>query len=568
MKKSIPIGYEDLKELIDKNMYYVDKTGMLVEMIDNPTKVSLFTRPRRFGKTLNLSMIRRFFEKELDEKGNETDNCYLFKDLHIFGCGERYMVHQGQYPVINLSLKSAKQPDFELAYKMLQKRIAEEFKRHEYVLSGDWLSSSEKSQYQKIVDLDEDTTLYADSILFLSACLEKYHHKKVIILIDEYDVPLENAYLSGFYDEMISFIRSLFESALKTNPHLEFAVITGCLRISKESIFTGLNNLDVYSVMNPWYADGFGFTEADVKKLLSYYEIDEKYEEVKQWYDGYRFGEQEIYNPWSILNYIKMAVKNENTCPQPYWSNTSSNSIIRELVEQADMETRQEIERLISGDTIEKPVHEDITYEDIYKTKDNLWNFLYFTGYLKEVGRHMEGRTICLTRSIPNEEVKYIYENTIKEWFQTKIQFYDFTDFYRSIFEKDTKTMEEQIRILLRGSISYYDTQEKFYHGFLFGLLSGLKDYEIKSDRESGNGRPDILLLPYDEQRPAVVLELKYAKKITEMEPLCIEALTQIRENRYCKDLSADGYESILSYGICFCKKTCKVRGEEGRVLE
>ena len=560
MRKSIPIGYEDLKEIIDKNLYYVDKTELIAELIDHPQKVVLFTRPRRFGKTLNLSMIRRFFEKELDPCGNPADNAYMFKDLKIAGRGNKYMAHQGQYPVINLSLKSAKQPDYDMAYEIIKCEIADEFGRHSYLTQADVLSDTEKERFRSIRDRAAEKIDYVTALLFLSKCLEKYHQKKVIILIDEYDVPLENAYFSGFYDRMTAFIRSLFESSLKTNPHLEFAVITGCLRISRESIFTGLNNLNIYSVQSIRYAEYFGFTEPETEEILSYYGLEHKLGELKHWYDGYRFGSTEIYNPWSVLQYTDAAVANPDEYPRAYWANTSSNSIIRELVEQADMETRQEIEMLIAGDTIEKPVHEDITYEDIHKTKENLWNFLYFTGYLREVGRRMEERTLYLTLSIPNEEIKYIYENTIREWFETKVRTYDFSEFYRAVLEEDTKSMEEQMKVLLRGSISYYDTQKKFYHGFLFGLLSGLQNYEIKSNRESGDGRPDIVLLPYDEQQPAVILELKYTKKITEMELLSKEALLQIKENHYNEDLLDEGYTSIISYGICFCKKTCRVQ--------
>ena len=560
-KKRIPIGFEDLKEIIDKNLYYVDKTGIIAEMLDNPAKVTLFTRPRRFGKTLNLSMIRRFFEKEMHYDGNPVDNGYLFKDLKISACGEKYLSHQGQYPVISLSLKSAKQPDYGMAYAMLKNRISEEFRRHQYVLDGDVLSSAEKTQYQQILGLEENNVLYADSILFLSACLEKYHDRKVIILIDEYDVPLENAYFAGFYEKMITFIRSLFESALKTNPHLEFAVITGCLRISRESIFTGLNNLEIYSVMNPWYADYFGFTEKEVKEMLSCYGLESKFPELQQWYDGYRFGDAEIYNPWSILNYVKMAVKDQNIFPKPYWSNTSSNSIIRELVEHADMATRQEIELLIAGGTIEKPVHEDITYGDIYESKDNLWNFLYFTGYLKKVGERMMEDSLHLEFAIPNREIRSIYRDTILSWFNKKLQKTDLSVLFSAIVNGDSTIMEEQIRMVLRGSISYYDEQEKFYHGFMLGLFSGMQDYQLKSNRESGDGRPDLILIPYDERMPAVIMEFKYAGMPGEMEKLCSDALQQILEKQYAQELVEEGYGHVLAYGICFCKKTCRVEG-------
>ena len=321
-KKQIVIGYEDFRELIEKGYYYVDKSHMIKELLDRTDKVNLFTRPRRFGKTLNLSMLRRFFEFEMDEDGEKIDNRNLFEGLKISSCGQTYLSHQQQYPVINLSLKSAKQPNYSLAYTMLKREIAAEYDRHRYVLSCQKLTEKEKDQYQGIMGLGEDPALYIDSLKFLSACLSKYHSENVIILIDEYDVPLENAWASGFYEEMITFIRSLFESALKTNPHLEFAVITGCLRISRESIFTGLNNLAIHSILSPGYTDAFGFTENEVKRMLTYYELEDKYPEVQSWYDGYRFGQQEIYNPWSIINYVQAATIDHESFPKAYWSNT------------------------------------------------------------------------------------------------------------------------------------------------------------------------------------------------------------------------------------------------------
>ena len=559
-KKRIPIGFEDLKEIIDKNLYYVDKTGMIAEMLDNPAKVNLFTRPRRFGKTLNLSMIRRFFEKEMDYDGNPVDNGYLFKDLKISACGEKYLSHQGQYPVISLSLKSAKQPDYGMAYEALKNEIRNEFNRHYYILESTDLLESDKKTFRDILENRGESIHYATALEFLSACLEKYHHRKVIILIDEYDVPLENAYFAGFYEKMITFIRSLFESALKTNPHLEFAVITGCLRISRESIFTGLNNLNIYSIQGVRYAQYFGFTQQETDRILSYYGLEEKREEIRQWYDGYRFGKTEIYNPWSIVKYMNDTLEDIETFPKPYWSNTSSNSIIRELVERADMATRQEIELLIAGGTIEKPVHEDITYEDIYKNQDNLWNFLYFTGYLKEVDRRMEERTIYLTLALPNEEVKYIYEHTIREWTDQKLHRTDLSALFSAIENGDCETFEDIVSQQLLDTISFYDYQESYYHGFLTGLLKLSQKYQIISNRESGNGRPDILMKSPSIRGGAVILELKVADRFDQMAEKCGTALEQIEENHYEAGLRAEGYQRILRYGICFYRKECMVR--------
>ena len=384
-KKQIALGVEDFKEIIDKGGYFVDKTLMIKELIESQAKVTLFTRPRRFGKTFNQFMIRRFFEDEITEKGEKIDNGHLFDGLKITECGEEIMLHQQQYPVVFMTLKSAKQPTYELAYAELKKRIYEEFGRHQYVLQKGVLSETEELRFREILSLKAEEALYTDALGFLSQCLFKYHGKKAIILIDEYDVPLENAYVQGFYDEMIMFIRSLFESALKTNPYLEKSVITGCLRISRESIFTGLNNLAMESILSINYPGAFGFTEAEVKAMMEYFERADKYPELKKWYDGYCFGKTEIYNPWSILNYLYMGKNDPEYLLRPYWSNTSSNSIVREMVGEAVGETRSELETLMAGGTIKKPIHEEITYADIHQSQDNLWNFLFFTGYLKKI---------------------------------------------------------------------------------------------------------------------------------------------------------------------------------------
>ena len=413
IKKKISIGVEDFKRIIDKNGYFVDKTLMIQKLIESEAMVTLFTRPRRFGKTLNQFMIRRFFEDEITEKGEKVDNGYLFDGLKITECGEEIMKHSQQYPVIFLTLKSAKQPTYELAYAELKKRIYEEFDRHQYVLGKGVLSKTEELRFQEILSLKAEEDLYTDALGFLSKCLFKYHGKNTIILIDEYDVPLENAYFEGFYDKMIKFIRSLFESALKTNPYLEKSVITGCLRISKESIFTGLNNLETDSVLHTRYGDSFGFTQEEVEELLAYYGLSEQLEEVKQWYDGYLFNHFEIYNPWSLLKYVNDRKDHVTEFALPYWSNTSSNSIVREMVGEADEDAKRDLETLINGGTIEKQVHEDITYGDIHQTQDNLWNFLFFTGYLKKVGERKDGNNLQLQMKIPNIEIATIYENSI-----------------------------------------------------------------------------------------------------------------------------------------------------------
>lgn len=563
MKKMIPIGYEDIRELIEHGFYYVDKTLMIKELLDNRAKVNLITRPRRFGKTLNQSMIRRFFELELDDNGRKIDNGYIFKDLKISACGESYMSWQGEYPVINLSLKSGKQPDYEMAYASLIDEIAKEYKRHSYILGTDKLTEEEKGRFRALMERRAGKLDNAKSLEFLSYCLSKFHQKNAIILIDEYDVPLENAYFAGFYDEMITFIRSLFESALKTNQDLEFAVVTGCLRISRESIFKGLNNLVIYSVLTPGYSDRFGFTEEEVKDMVSYYEIEEKFTELKEWYDGYCFGNTEIYNPWSIINYVKTATIDINAFPKAYWSNTSSNSIVRELVENADFETKKELESLIAGETIEKRVHEDITYGDIHESQDNLWNFLYFTGYLKSTGERQIGEDIFLELSIPNAEIRSIYRNMILTWYDKKVRRSDTTPLFRAIDSGDCEAFGDFISEQLLDTISFFDYAENYYHGFLTGLLKTSKKYSVWSNRESGTGRPDIILKTPSVRGSAVILELKITDDFSKMKDVCREALKQIEEKNYEAGLRTEGYSNIKKYGLCFYRKECLVMKTE-----
>lgn len=558
MNKAIPIGYEDFKQIIDKDLYYVDKTLMIKELIDGETLVNLFTRPRRFGKTLNLSMIRRFFEDERTEQGQRIDNRYLFDGLAIAGAGERYTAMRQQYPVISLSLKSARQPNYQMAYESLLDEIAKEYKRHRYILTEDM--ALEKEQYLRIMNKDAKPIEYAKALEFLSQCLARYHQKNTIILIDEYDVPLENAYFAGFYDQMIAFIRSLFESALKTNASLEFGVITGCLRISKESIFTGLNNLKINSVTSNSYGDAFGFLQEEVDQMLDFYGISGKREEVKSWYDGYRFGSWEIYNPWSIINYVDETAKDDTQFPKPYWSNTSSNSIIREMVEEADSATRRELEVLIEGGTVEKPVHEDITYEDIHESTDNLWNFLFFTGYLKECGKRQIEEQIYLQLSIPNKEIRSVYRQSILTWFDKKLRRTDRRPLLTALEEGDCEGAADFVSDLLMGTISFFDYGENYYHGFLAGLLAGFDEYEILSNRESGIGRADLILRTMRVRMgKAIILEVKVAQKVSEMKKKCQDALTQIEENRYEENLRNEGYPSVEKYGICFYRKECMI---------
>lgn len=559
MKKPIAIGEEFYKRIIDGGSYYVDKTLLIKEILDSRSVVTLFTRPRRFGKTLAINMLKTYFEDERDEQGNRIDNHHYFDGMKILQAGDTYTRKLGCYPVVNLSLKSAKQPTFEMAYEMLKRRIQQEYDRHAYILQSDELSEDEKVRYRNILSGNAADTEYVEALAVLCEYLKKYHKENVVVLIDEYDVPLENAYFKGFYNQMVDFMRSLFESALKTNPNLEFAIITGCLRISKESIFTGLNNLKVVSVLSGDFAEYFGFTQEETKQMLFYYGMEEQTEIVRDWYDGYLFGETEVYNPWSVLNYVNDNCRRQGFA-KPYWSNTSSNSIVRELVEAADLSTKQEIERLIAGETIEKPIHEDITYEDIYESQDNLWNFLFFTGYLKKTAERQDGENLYMQMAIPNAEIRYIYRNTILSWFDKSVKALDRTPLYEAVIHGDATTLENILRRRLMESISFYDAAEQFYHGFMVGMLSGLGDYLLKSNREAGDGRPDLVMVPLDERMPVVIFEFKIAKNFTLMEQGCKEALRQIEKRHYDAEYREEGYENYIKYGICFFKKSCKIK--------
>lgn len=560
MKKPLPIGYDNFEQVISEGFYYVDKTLLIKDLLDDNGNVNLFTRPRRFGKTLAFSMLRYYFEKAYDYDGNPVDNSKLFAGMKIMEMGKKYTDEMGKYPVINLSLKSAKQPTYELAYASLVDEIAGEYRRHSFILREDCLSENDKEKYCRIMEQKGSPIENAKALEFLSICLYRAYNQKTIILIDEYDVPLENAYVRGFYQEMIDFIRSLFESALKTNEFLKFAVVTGCLRISKESIFTGLNNLNIISILDLHFSEHFGFTQTEVNEILGYYHLEKREAELKEWYDGYLFGNTEVYNPWSVINYVKAAYVNADAFPKPYWSNTSSNSIVRELIEQADQAMRQEIEDLIEGKTIEKPIHEDITYADIHKTQENLWNFLFFTGYLKKVSERFEGDTIYLALTIPNAEVRYIYRHTIIEWFDGRIGNTDLSALYRAVNEGDSEAFSDIVSEQLVETISFFDYAESYYHGFLIGLLKGCPGYITLSNRESGNGRPDIIMRTPSVRGMAIIMEIKIVKDFEKMEEGCDAALKQIEEQNYEASLYKDGYRKFLKYGICFYRKECMVK--------
>ncbi len=574
--KPLPIGTEDFKEIIEEGFYYVDKTLLIKDLLDNLSKVTLFTRPRRFGKTLNMSMLKYFFE----DTGGETlnaENHTIFNGLKIMDAGEEYTKQMQQYPVISLTLKSAKQPDFKTAYGMIIKEIAREFRRHDRILDTDKLSSAEKEHFLQIRDWKAEPEHYADALQFLSDCLYKVTGKKSIILIDEYDVPLENSYFRGFYHEMIDFIRSLFESALKTNDHLQFAVITGCLRISRESIFTGLNNLRIVSILNKAYGEYFGFTPQEVEAMAAYYDAEGRMDDIRRWYDGYLFGNSEVYNPWSVINFMVDLRADKKEMPKPYWANTSSNDIVRDLIRHADSMTREELETLMAGGVLKKTLHEDITYEEIKDSQENLWNFLFFTGYLKRVlwepeieeERDEDENLVALT--IPNKEIRTIYRDHIRKWFREQIQTRDLSTLYHALLEGDEETLQKELTKALKRTISYMDSAEAFYHGFLAGVLANMApDYRVKSNRESGKGRYDLCVFhSVDSEKPAAIIELKLAENFREqsMEKAAQAALEQITDKAYGEELAIEGYKECWHIGIGFFHKQCRVKMEKAEIL-
>ena len=576
MRKKIGVGYENFKEFIDEEMYYADKTLLIRDVLENGGKVTLFTRPRRFGKTLALSMLRTFFEAEVDRNGEAVDNRRYFSGMKVMECGEEVLSKMGRYPVIKLSLKSAMQPTLRGAFLKIRDEIVDEYGRHIYVDGSELLTPAQRQSFASFLlprkaeeirteeELAVEMDLYSTALRTLSDCLYKYHGQKVVVLLDEYDVPLENAYFSGFYSEMIGFIRSLFESALKTNDSLEFAVVTGCLRISRESIFTGMNNLKINSIRDERFSEGFGFTEVETEKMLREYGMEDRIPEAKEWYNGYLFGKNEIYNPWSITAYVDAIANNGRKFAEAYWANTSSNSIIKDMVFHADDDVKEELDLLIQGGTIEKMIHEDITYGDIHESEDNLWNFLFFTGYMKEVSERREGKYILATMKIPNLEVASIYERQIKKWFEDVVKASDRGDFYRAVLEGDTTGMEDFLNVLLDKCISTFDSAESFYHGFFLSLLFGLPGYTPKSNREAGDGRPDIVLEPKRPRDPAIIFELKRRKKFSQMQGGIREAFGDIREKRYEEGVLDDGFLGVKSYGVCFCRKSCIIERYPG----
>ena len=524
--KPLPIGVEDFKRLVDNGYYFVDKTLMIKELLENKETVNLFTRPRRFGKTLNMSMLQRFFE------ATEKSNAYLFDGLKIAAYPE-YMTYQGQYPVISISLKSMKQACYTDAFYMYKNLIAKEYEKHKIILESNQILDSEKEVFQNIMEQRADQNVYLNSIRTLSDILAKYYEKNVIILIDEYDVPLENAYHEGFYDDMTNLIRSCFESALKTNPSLEFAVLTGCLRVSRESIFTGLNNLKTYSITKNKFSQYFGFTQEEMKGILQTFSLEQYAGTIAKWYDGYRFGLTEIYNPWSVLNCIDSYLQNDMVACEPYWSNTSSNRIVKRLIEESNERTKSMVEELINGTPIHTQIFEDVTYGTIDVNQDYIWSFLLFTGYLKIISCETIGDETYYDMVIPNVEIKSIYKNTIRSWFIDHINRDSRTDILESVIHADAEKLEDLLCTWLTNTISCFDEQENYYHGFVTGLVSGFNGYMVVSNRESGNGRFDLVVKQRSRWHHAAILEFKVVEKYNQMTKACEDALKQIEEKDY-----------------------------------
>ncbi len=548
----LPVGIENFEDIRRSGFYYIDKTMLIEQTLNNWSKVTLFTRPRRFGKTLGMSMLRSFFEIGTDK--SLFDGLYISQNKSL--CDE----HMGKYPVIFLTLKGVDGLTFTKAKSMLSEIIKDEADRHYILNSSEALTSVDKEAFMKILTGNEKNI--ENSLKTLSRLLYKHYGKKVVILIDEYDVPLDKAYQNGYYHEMVSLIRGLFGQALKTNDYLQFAILTGCLRISKESIFTGLNNFKVLSIMDTRFDEQFGFTDSEVEELLAAYNLDSHFTEIKEWYDGYHFGNADVYCPWDVINYVDLLRFEPTAKPQDFWSNSSGNALVRSFIDKADVQTKDEIERLIAGEYIEKEISQELTYDEIDKSIANLWSVLFTTGYLTKQGVTDDGR---VRLSIPNREIKNLFIKKIREWFSdtTANDGKTLEQFCNAFVDKDTEKIEELFGDYLWNTISIRDTavakdkKENFYHGILLGLLGYKASWLIKSNTESGTGYSDILV-EVPKNRTGIVIELKYAEN-GDMDAACDEALKQIEEKSYVDKLKQDGMRNFIKYGIACFKKDCKV---------
>ena len=548
--KKLPIGIENFEEMQKQDFYYVDKTGLIVDLLAGWGKVNLFTRPRRFGKTLNMSMLKCFFEIGTDKS--------LFDGLAVSKEKALCETYMGKYPVVFVSLKGVDGLTFETAYRALCSIIRREALRLEFLLDSDKLTENEKKSLNRILTGEYDDQDIRDSLQMLCTLLEKHYGQKPILLIDEYDVPLDKAYYHGYYPQMIDLIRAMFQSALKTNSSLFFAVLTGCLRVSKESIFTGLNNLMVHSISDVSFDEYFGFTDEEVRKLLADYGLEDNYEETRAWYDGYRFGEQDVYCPWDVLNYVYALRFNPQAQPKAYWINTSGNDMVRRLIEKGSDGTEQmEIERLIEGETITKPLNENLTHAEIDANIENLWSLLYMTGYLTAVD-YPDGSVYSLR--IPNREVQHIFKQQVLSWFKDKVraETEKLTGLYAAFETGDVDTIKEILDEQLLDTVSFYDAHESFYHGFLLALLSTCASWNVSSNIETGRGRSDILVSRKD-RKIGFVVEVKDVKDEEKLDAACEAALRQIDERDYTAILRRFRVKEIHKYGIAFWDKECRV---------
>ena len=558
--KRLPVGMDDFKEIRKSEFYYIDKTKLIEQVLENWSKVNLFTRPRRFGKTLNMSMLKWFFEIGTDT--TFFDGLYISKNQEL--C-EEYM---GKYPVVLLSLKSVEGLTFEEARASLCELIAGEVRRFKFLEKSDRLDDDEKNAYHDLIFIQNlKETILGTKLKFslkkISELLYKHYGQKAIILIDEYDVPLDKAFQHGYYREMVTLIRGLFGEAFKTNDFLQFAVLAGCLRISKESIFTGLNNFKVYAANDLRYDEAFGFTNEEVKQLLADYYLEKHFAEVKEWYDGYHFGNADIYCPWDVINYVDDLVFDPQARPKSYWINSSGNELVKRFIDKADTTTRDEIEELIAGYAVEKRIRMDLTYDEIDNTIDNVWSVLFTTGYLTQEGREMDGIYRLI---IPNKEVREVFVLQISEWFNRVVanDRASTEKINRGFLEGKTEDIQQELTHFLGESISVLDTKarneekEIIYHGILIGILKNNANWAVRSNRESGDGYEDILIKPKNPDT-GIVIELKYARSFKELDQTCERALEQIKDRRYDEALREDGRNEVLAYGIAFWKKRCKV---------
>jgi hypothetical protein len=528
------------------------------------SKLTLFTRPRRFGKTLNLSMLKNFYEIPIDKN---KDKKHLFKDLKIWQADGNYMEKQGKYPVISLSLKSVDALNYDSALAAFRDLLSEDCENYSYLFESKKLTNYQRN-YIDIMANAKGTVENCKSYLkTMSRMLKRYYGQNVIILIDEYDVPLQKAYTNKYYDEMLDLIRGFLHNGLKSNDSLARGILTGCLRVSQESIFTGLNNLEIDTILSPHTYEHFGFTQKEVSDMLKFYDLEDKEDEVKKWYDGYHFGtkmagDKNIYNPWSIIQYMSEHVVDHSAVPKAYWVDTSSNYEAHEIIKKmAVSQDKEDIETLIDGGTIEKELVENLTYRDVDKSANNLWSLLLYTGYLTVDSTHMSSRKTICNLKIPNEELLYVFESSIRDWFKEQIKSKKLSKLCKAIINKDTETMKDNINELLLDSISYNDYKESFYHGLMLGILAHIDGYAIQSNKENGLGRSDIVVTN-KAQTKAIIFEFKYSKIVDAkaMDKKCDEALKQIEEKKYAQKFLTQGYKDITKYAITFAKKRCRVK--------